>query len=384
MENTLEGETILNADLKSIENWSKQWLVDFNPRKTVAMKVSLKTRPIPDPVLNFNDSQLQIVASHKHLGLEFNNKLNWRDHITTIATKANRKLDNLKRLRFKLDRKTLEVLYKSFIRPTIEYANIVWDNCDDECKLMLEKVQLDAARIVTGGIKGTSHRALYKESGWESLQTRRDRQKILLYHKMIHNNAPEYLCNLVPSRVNENHGYGTRQTENSNYNMPNFRLEQYRKSFLPETVRLWNALPNEAKVINNFNQFKGKIQGIKSKVNPNYYYGSRYENIIHARFRMECSCLKDHLYKMHIIDNPTCLCGMSPETVSHYFFGCNLYQNQRQVLFETIENVLEIEKENITLEMLLHGVDNWDIEKNKVLFDSIHNYFKSTHRFENG
>lgn len=69
VENTLEGETILNADLKSIENWSKQWLVDFNPRKTVAMKVSLKTRPIPDPVLNFNDSQLQIVASHKHLGL---------------------------------------------------------------------------------------------------------------------------------------------------------------------------------------------------------------------------------------------------------------------------------------------------------------------------
>jgi hypothetical protein len=44
----------------------------------------------------------------------------------------------------------LEKIYLTFIRPVLEYASEVWDNCGQINSDSLEKVQLEAARIVTG------------------------------------------------------------------------------------------------------------------------------------------------------------------------------------------------------------------------------------------
>ncbi len=60
-------ETTLNTDLNIITEWSKQWLVQFNPAKTEVMLFSLSNLPIP--VLYFQNSQLNLVHHHKHLGL---------------------------------------------------------------------------------------------------------------------------------------------------------------------------------------------------------------------------------------------------------------------------------------------------------------------------
>jgi hypothetical protein len=58
----------------------------------------------------------------------------------------------------------LEKLYIGFIRPILEYGGIVWDNCILHESELLESVQLEAARIITGLRKGTSHAKLYTES----------------------------------------------------------------------------------------------------------------------------------------------------------------------------------------------------------------------------
>ena len=50
------------------------------------------------------------------------------------------------KLKFLLDRRSLEIKYVSFIRPLLEYADVVWDNCT---LYALEKVDLEAARKVT-------------------------------------------------------------------------------------------------------------------------------------------------------------------------------------------------------------------------------------------
>ena len=76
----------------------------------------------------------------------------------------------LKRLKYILDRKALDILYKSFIRPLLEYGGIVWDGCGEQNKLKLENVQYDAGRVVCGAIKGTVRDHVYGELGWE-LQT---------------------------------------------------------------------------------------------------------------------------------------------------------------------------------------------------------------------
>jgi hypothetical protein len=41
-------------------------------------------------------------------------------------------------------------MYTTFIRPVIEYADVIWDNCSKGEKTELDKIQTEAARIATG------------------------------------------------------------------------------------------------------------------------------------------------------------------------------------------------------------------------------------------
>ena len=97
-----------------------------------------------------NNVQIQNVTNHKHLGLTLNKTCTWHDHISDISSKAWKRINVFRSLMFKLDRKTRESIYFSFIRPTLEYADIVWDNCNTIEKYKLEQIQFEAAMIVTG------------------------------------------------------------------------------------------------------------------------------------------------------------------------------------------------------------------------------------------
>ena len=59
----------------------------------------------------------------------------------------------MRKLKFKLDRRSLQTIYTSFISPLLEYADIVWDNCNQTKAYELEKIQHEAAQIVTGASK---------------------------------------------------------------------------------------------------------------------------------------------------------------------------------------------------------------------------------------
>ena len=71
----------------------------------------------------------------------------------------------MRSLKFKLDRKALECIYTSFIRPLLEYGDIIFNNCTQRLKDELESIQLEAARNVTGATKPVSHDKLYQEIG---------------------------------------------------------------------------------------------------------------------------------------------------------------------------------------------------------------------------
>ncbi len=102
-----------------------------------------------------------------------------------------------------IDRHSLEKIYLSFIRPLLEYSSIVWDNCTAGDKQRLENIQIEAARIVTGATKLCKLENLYRDTGWDSLQTRRDQQKLIMLYKMIHGLVPSYLTNILPARVGD-------------------------------------------------------------------------------------------------------------------------------------------------------------------------------------
>jgi 2-oxoglutarate dehydrogenase complex dehydrogenase (E1) component-like enzyme len=86
----------------------------------------------------------------------------------------------LRKVRFILNRFTLEKMYFSFIRPILEYGHVVWDTQTHYLINKIENVQSETARIVTGGTKLTSIQKLYEETGWEKLLERREKHKLIL------------------------------------------------------------------------------------------------------------------------------------------------------------------------------------------------------------
>ena len=89
----------------------------------------------------------------------------------------------MRALKFKLKRETLNQIYISYMRPLLEYGSIVWDGCTQNEKETLEKLQLEAARVVTGLTRSAATHCLLKEIGWISLENRRKIQKLVTMYK---------------------------------------------------------------------------------------------------------------------------------------------------------------------------------------------------------
>ena len=148
-----------------------------------------------------NNEIINEVSYHKHLGIFLSSDGTWYEHINYITSKARARINIMRKLKFLLDRKSLEIIYFSFVRPLLEYADVVWDNCTDYEFKALEKIQLEAARIVTGATKLVSFENLYNETGWEKLEVRRSKHKLCLFYKMSNNISPDYLSTLVPQPI---------------------------------------------------------------------------------------------------------------------------------------------------------------------------------------
>ena len=69
----------------------------------------------------------------------------------------------MRKLKYKFCYHSLNQIYISYVRPILEYSSIVWDNCTAEQARSLEKLQNEAARIVTGLTRSVSLERLYKE-----------------------------------------------------------------------------------------------------------------------------------------------------------------------------------------------------------------------------
>ena len=80
----------------------------------------------------------------------------------------------MKKLSLILSRKSLLTIYKSFVRPNLDYADIIYDKTSNESlKRRIEMFPYNAALIITGAFKGSSRDKIYQEFGLESLADQR-------------------------------------------------------------------------------------------------------------------------------------------------------------------------------------------------------------------
>ena len=363
----------LNFDLNNIYSWAKTWLVDFNAAKTVSLIISKKRSKPHHPVLTLGGTNINEVSHHKHLGIVLSSDATWTNHLEIVLAKAWKRLGYIRQYKVLFDRTSLQKLYQVFIRPLLEYGNILWDNCTIENKRSVENVQLEAARLVTGATKLCSIQRLYDETKWETLQRRRNKHKLIQLFKMINGQVPPYLQQLIPLRVQQIARYPLRNSQN--YSVPPSRTVTYSSSFLPSTLRDWNALDQNIKDAPSLQTFKSRINGPK-RFPPKHFEQqqvSRAVQVLHTRLRLECSSLNHHLYQKNLVDSPLCSCGQI-ETTTHYFLHCPNYLQPRQHYFSALPYQL-------TLSLFLNGLQDVPTEVNNMIFKQVQLFIIATKRF---
>ena len=365
----------LNKDLKRIEKWARSWLVTFNPSKTKVICFSLKRERIYLPDIIFFGSKLSLVDTHVHLGVCFNSKMKWNDHIDAIALKAEKRLNLMKRLKYLVPRKTLETIYITKVRSLMEYACIIFSGASKECCDKIEQIQYHAGLIVTGALPTTSYKNVLNELSWETLAARRSFLMMASFFRIVNGDAPRYLQGIVLRYQNNDYRLNLRHA--TNLPVPRTRLQLYETSFCVSAVKLWNALPLALRQSNSIDVFKLSYKKTFFRsVNHSFGVGPRYSNILLARFRMGYTTLKFDLFRRNIINSPLCGCGSTNESHSHFFLHCPLFTNSRDNLFRQIYSVLNVN---------LHNVSE-NVAINTLQYDSrftipVQQFLLNTHRF---
>ena len=259
----------------------------------------------------------------------------------------------------------------------MEYGCELWNGCGVDLSDKLEKLQLQAARIVTGLPSYASRDSLYMETGWEKLIDRRNKRVLSLMYKIVNNCAPSYLIDILPPKVSETTIYPLRNGED--LTIPNFRLTLTNRSFFRSGIRAWNSLPLATRNIPSLNSFKNVLlTPDSSSCVPRWYFtGQRKLNIIHTKLRHNNSLLNYDLFRFNLRDNPCCSCGFACENSFHYFLECPIYIQQRHHLFVILQIYGVID-----LDVILYGNENLSVEQNIDIFDAVHDYIRLSKRFD--
>ena len=259
---------------------------------------------------------------------------------------------------------------------THQYS-IVWDNCTVQDSSTLDKLQNEAARLVTGFTSSVSLENLYRECGWVPLSIRRNEQKIAFMYKAVNGEIPEYISDLIPHFVRDVTNYPLRN--NNNLTIPFTRTETSRKSCIPSSVSLWNSLDENTRNSSSLSCFKNNLRIFRTDGNqvPQYYLcGERYWLVLHTRIRNNCSSLNNDLYNNHLSLDPYCNCGNEIEDAEHFFFNCPKFIDKRILLFNATKNL-----HPLNTDKLLKGDINLTSQENTGIFIAVQNYIKNTRRF---
>ena len=120
-------------------------------------------------------------TSQKHLGIILDTRLSFEKHLETVQCKINKTIGLIRKLQSLLPRTALITMHKTFVRPHLDYGDILYNQAHDgSFHQKLDSLQYNASLAITGAIRGSSREKLYQELGFESLQQRSWQRKLCI------------------------------------------------------------------------------------------------------------------------------------------------------------------------------------------------------------
>ena len=383
-----EATETLNQDLERVRLWAWQWKMQFNCDKTEEVIFSVKRTKTEHPHLHLGLDEVARKDEHKHLGLILDSKLDFKSHIRQAILKARRGIGMIKYLSKYVSRDVLDQVYKLYVRPHLNYGDIIFHRHDPEMILnftqRIEQTQYSAALAVAGVWRGTNRQKLYNELGWESLYNRRWYRRLCHFFNLRKTGNPPYLFAELPTERTLH--YGLRG--NRDYDIPFSKTKRSSNTYFTNVLQEWNKLDGNVRNSATVAEFKRKLLAIIRPV-KNSLFGVF--DILGVKqltmLRLEFSALNEHMFRHNFqCPSPMCACNTGVEDNAHFFLHCPLFVPMRNDLLGRLSHLPEMNLSNIDsqalLNLILYGSPTLNETDNRILLEASIAYIKATNRLK--
>ena len=179
---SMEDSERLQDDLNNLVEWSRIWMMSFNTDKCHVMHFTDRN---PLFIYTMGGRLLQISKTEKDLGVLISNNLKSDEHIDYCVKKAYKVLGMIKRTFVHVDKDIFLNVYKTFIRPILEYGQSAWSPYLQKDIDKIELVQRRATKLVFS-LRELSYEERLSQLGLYSLESRRKRGDMILMYKLLH------------------------------------------------------------------------------------------------------------------------------------------------------------------------------------------------------
>ena len=247
----------LQDDIFEANNWSKKWQMIFNVKKCKFMQIGNR----PEQTQYFmkdqhNDiNQIQEVDSEKDLGITFDPKLTFSSHVNNKVKIANRNIGIIIKSFSYMSNDMFLTLYKSLVRPHLEYISPIWSPRFLKEQRAIENTQRRATRMVRN-LSNKSYPERLKALGLPTLEYRRKRADMIQTYKIMHGhyNVNKNKLFPLPNTTSQNLRGNTLKI-----NKKHVKTELRRTSFSQRVVDPWNKLPENVVSAPSINSFKNRL-----------------------------------------------------------------------------------------------------------------------------
>ena len=241
-------ENMLISDLKSVSDWAENNSLALNTTKTILLPIYRLRGSFFSPQLTLNDQILTISTSARNLGLIFDNRLDWKCHITSICSKIYATLRTLRQIATDLPSTAKLKLVKTLILPLLTYCDTVYSSATNE--------SLDSIRLAINACIRFIYSLTYRDHvspfylsflGSSFDDFFKHRYAILMHRIYNLNMFIEKFCRSSSNRT-------------LNFNVPRAKTTHYNRSIVVRGPVLWNKLPTEIKCLRSEDQFRQRCQ----------------------------------------------------------------------------------------------------------------------------
>ena len=249
----------IEACVLEIDNWMTCNKLKLNNDKTEILILSNAHRPRPlIESFNFAGFSISASSSARNIGVIFDEVLALDDHILSVCKTCFFHIHNLWKIRRYLSHSACETLVHAFISSKLDFCNSLLYGLPNGSLKKLQHVQNAAARLVTFSRKQEHITPILCNLHWLPVEQRIVFKILLLTFKILNNQAPAYLCDLVDSYV------PTRSLRSSSQNLltkRSYNLKSYgKRAFFYAAPEVWNALPPLIRSSQSTTEFKREVK----------------------------------------------------------------------------------------------------------------------------